>query len=365
MLKLIMSDQHCHDWTAYSHIDANGINNRLNQILNQMRRAYRIFDEECKKIKQKGIIIFGGDLFHTRGKLKPSVLNPTYAAIKELQEEYDYQLYIIAGNHDLEDITANKIGNGMQCLQDIKGVNVITEIADIRFEDGEKLALFPWYNDLNILLKDMRRYANPETTAFIHAPINGVIKGIPDHGLETKVLAELGYKRVWAGHYHKHATFMDDKVGSIGALTHQTWGDIGTLSGFVIEYEDGYYKHIEDEAPKFIDLLGLSETGFNCKNKYIRIQATIGDSEEELKQLKDEMLAKGALEVVLLREAKPTITRAVEVVEKSETGVINMDDTVVKYTRESYKDNYSAEDLAELEYLHLRIFKEAIEKHAV
>ncbi len=363
MLKLIMSDQHCHDWTAYSHIDANGINNRLNQILNQMRRAYRIFSEECKKTGQEGIVIFGGDLFHTRGKLKPSVLNPTYATIKELQEHYNFALYILAGNHDLEDNDSNEIGNSMQCLQDIKKTYVIAkateQIADIRFVGSEKLALFPWYSDLNALLRDMEKYASSETTAFIHAPINGVIEGIPNHGLDAKILSELGYKRIWAGHYHKHAMFIDGKVGSIGALTHQTWGDIGTLSGFIIEYSDGSYKHIEDEAPKFIDLLGLSEIGFDCKNKYIRIQSSIGDSEEELKQLKEEMLAKGALEVILLREAKPTIARAVEIVEKTETGVINMDDTISKYTKESYKDNYSVEDLVELEKLHLEIFKEA------
>ena len=47
-------------------------------------------------------------------------------------------------------------------------------------------------------------------------------------------LAKLGFRRVFAGHYHHHCSFEDGKVWSIGATTHQTASDIGTKAGFLL-----------------------------------------------------------------------------------------------------------------------------------
>ena len=74
----------------------------------------------------------------------------------------------------------------------------------------------------------------------IHAAVDGVIDGLPSHGIAAADLEVYGFNRVYFGHYHKELT---EKVIPVGATTHQTWGDIDSHAGFIIVGDDDTIYH--------------------------------------------------------------------------------------------------------------------------
>src|SRR5690606_6703377 len=104
---------------------------------------------------------------------------------------------------------------------------------------GRKWLMVPWVKDLHHLRRIIAE-SNEAGYLIIHAPLNGVIKGIPDHGLAPDDFEGLGFKYVFCGHYHNHRVFdiTDGHVVSVGALTHQNWGDVESQAGYIILGED-------------------------------------------------------------------------------------------------------------------------------
>ena len=134
-------------------------------------------------------------------------------------------------------------------------------------------------------------------TAVIHAPLNGVISGIPDHGLEPADLAKHGFKRIMCGHYHNHMDF--GNVVSIGALTHQTFGDIHSKAGFIIEDEKGKLTHHATSAPRFVDLTEEEPTDQAEFEACVRgnfVRARLEDAEQkDIANIKNDLEEAGAL----------------------------------------------------------------------
>ena len=87
---LVMSDVHLHDWSAFSQVD-NGVNTRLKIILREIVRA-------AGHLKKHGgdKIVITGDLFHVRGKLAPSVLNPVTDVFRRLVES-GFEIHALPG----------------------------------------------------------------------------------------------------------------------------------------------------------------------------------------------------------------------------------------------------------------------------
>ncbi|MCB7006950.1 hypothetical protein LIZ07_24145, partial [Escherichia coli] len=79
------------------------------------------------------------------------------------------------------------------------------------------VALLPWRDSMDDLRADLAHVKDAigasvasKWTAIIHAPVNGVVLGIPDHGFDGKELASYGFGLVLAGHYHNHK-----KIGTV------------------------------------------------------------------------------------------------------------------------------------------------------
>lgn len=322
---LITSDQHCHDWDQFSHREEDGVNSRLRIILNEILRAVKV-------AKKAGATChaMAGDLFHVRGSVKPSVFNPTYAALEEASCSIPTRA--LAGNHDLEGKDSNELGNAMQTLSQIPAFSAITEVTE--FED---FIMFPWFSDLDALREAMRKHANPNKDAIIHAPLNGVIKNMPDHGLDPEELAAMGYRRVFCGHLHDHREFCDGKVYSIGALTHQTWGDPGTTAGFLLVYPDRV-EHHRSEAPYFIDVdeeflaeMDKHDRSFEDEftGNYVRIK--LDDvTESDIKDIRKQVEKAGALGCLIIANKRRDTTRTASVVKSGET----LEASVAAFTKE-------------------------------
>jgi hypothetical protein len=155
----------------------------------------------------------------------------------------------IYGNHDIGSRDGAWGSNAIYALEHA-GVQCVNKP---HYFIDDNVLMLPWVEPVKSVVQLLRDKAHYHTGAdvIMHAPLNGVLSGIPDHGLDPLQVSRLGFKRVFTGHYHNHTNF-NDSVYSIGAMTHQTWSDVGTQAGFLIVTEDSV-THEPTQAPLFID----------------------------------------------------------------------------------------------------------------
>lgn len=344
---LLTSDEHCHNWSQFAHINSDGINSRLAAILNEKRNAHAALF-----VCGGSLHVSAGDLFHVRGKIEPSVFNPTFDTIVDLHRDNPkLETIILPGNHDLEGKNSSRLGNAMQQLDKIKGVTVATAPTWYNLSEHEGIFVFPWYQDLDQLRDALKeRAANPgmgvkpsDIDVVIHAPVNGVIKGIPDHGLEADELAALGFRRVFAGHYHNHKELIPGKVWSIGATTHQTWNDPGTTAGFMLVFPDRV-EHFESAAPKFVDITAIdiddeSELEMLVTGNFVRAKID-GLTEAEIVAFRKQLEDYGAKGVTIISQnSKRPVSRTGTTISASKT----LEASVAEYIENQLKPTQVAE----------------------
>lgn len=311
----ICSDVHCHDWSRFSRTDEDGVNSRLRIILNELLAC-------AAELRSNGgdTMVIAGDLFHVRGSVKPSVMNPVFETFQKIQQMGVF-VTAIAGNHDLEGKDADSLGNAMHSLGALNGFTPVVKfhtsdtVQDGGYPDGDRIFYWPWFSDLDILRKEMAARAKKAVElgwdlsridAVIHAPLNGVIKGIPEAGLTPEELSGLGYNRVFVGHFHNHKSFEDGKVYSVGATTHQTWGDPGSRAGFCLVWPDRV-KFYKSGAPEFVDIKTAGDIDEAIiKGNYVRLKID-NVTEAEIIQYRNELEEMGAIGVNIIATKKAAI----------------------------------------------------------
>lgn len=296
----ISSDQHCHDWSQFSKIDADGVNSRLRAILNELERK-----ADTLLAAGGDVMFLAGDLFHVRGKIDPEVLNPTMSTFKRICAK-GIRVCAIAGNHDLKGAHSTALGNAMQSLDEIDNFTAVVSPMLVQTASS-KVMMIPWIEDLDELRSTAKNVAAADRDLIIHAPINGVLKGLPDLGLDPAEIAAWGYRRVFCGHYHNHKEFPGG-VFSIGATTHQTWSDPGTKAGFLLVGDDVEFH--ETHAPKFVNVDSVGEiTRSNVHDCYVRLR--LQDLEPaQIEEAKRKLVDNGAINWVDHSSKKrPTIRK--------------------------------------------------------
>lgn len=305
-IKAIISDLHCHAWDSFHVTSKDGVNSRLQIILNEIKRAGLGVLEAGGKY-----LIVAGDLFHVRGSIAPSVLNPTTDAFEELVK-LGLEVIIIPGNHDLEGKTSTRISSSVTSLEKV-GCKVVDE--PTYFVECGTLVV-PWIEDIVALKRTLEKWSKSsvfttsETDLVIHAPVDGVIKGLPAHGLTSEYLAKLGFKRVFSGHYHNHKDF-GNNVYSIGAIAHHTWSDPGTRAGYLL-VDDESVKFNKSHAPEFIDIdasMDELEIGLAADRNYVRAKITKSSSEDVAK-LREFLIKSGAKGVIINAVREPIRIRS-------------------------------------------------------
>ncbi len=287
----VCSDCHLHGWSAFSATLPSGINSRLSHILAEIETAA----DNTRRAGGKRLYI-AGDLFHVRGSVSPTVLNPAIDLFTALANT-GIETRILTGNHDLESRDSEKLSSACETLRSVAGVKVVSERM-IYCDD--KVAMIPWYDSMDRVREEIDKVVAfcgkeiGEYSLILHAPLNSVIAGIPDHGFYAAELAKHGFKHVFCGHYHSHKQFPGN-VFSVGATTHQTWGDVGTLAGHLI-VDDTLVAFFESSAPKFVDFdhrWDDDEAIERCKNNFIRVRLGAA-TDEEVSMIRDHIVALGA-----------------------------------------------------------------------
>lgn len=297
----LIADLHNHNWNAFASINERGINSRLQVLLDEMKRA-------AKEVKAAGgnKLVLAGDVFHVRGSIAPTVLNPVKDTCKEIIED-GVEIIIIPGNHDLESKHSSRISSAVTALEDVG-----CKVADVpTFHEDLNVLVFPWVENIAKLKEELVSWAQlhdgreNKPDLVLHAPIDDVIIGLPAHGLTADWLASLGFKRVFAGHYHNHKDF-GNNVYSIGALAHHTWSDPGSKAGFLTVTDDGV-KWFKSHAPEFIDLtadMDKVDAEILAEGNYVRAKIRAAKN-SEIEEMRAWLLKNGAKGVVIqvLREA--------------------------------------------------------------
>lgn len=300
----LMADLHLHNWSSFSATAANGLNTRLAGLLGEIARCA----EEVHKAGGSTIVM-AGDIFHVRGSVAPSVLNPTRDWLRTVNAKYGTKFIIMPGNHDLEGKESTRVGSAVTALE----CDHVIVHNEVQYLPQAGAWLFPWFESTADLKAKLKEIADSVTDpgavdAIIHAPIDGVIAGLPLHGLEPDYLAGLGFRRVFAGHYHNHKVFAGDKVVSIGALAHHTWSDVGSRAGFLIVAPD-QVRWMKSHLPEFIDLTRLAEyepddVPMLVDGNFVRVRVDSAKS-KEVEEARQELLAMGARAVLVQPEPKP------------------------------------------------------------
>lgn len=298
----LMADLHLHNWNAFSFVTIAGINNRLQGLLHEILRC----GDEVLAAGGDTIYI-AGDVFHVRGSIAPSVLNPTLDAFRSLTSG-GIKVIILPGNHDLEGKHSDRLGSAITALEGV-GVRVCHDIEEF---PKHGVMTFPWFEKVEEL-RDCLQEVNPDvrenTVAILHAPLDGTIAGLPNHGIDPEWLGALNYRSVYAGHYHHHKEF-DHHICSIGALAHHSWSDVGTKSGFLI-IEDTGPRWMKSRLPEFIDITGdvdPVELPLIVEGNFVR--AKIESSlMSDVESLRAELIEMGAKGVVIQCVKKPVVAR--------------------------------------------------------
>lgn len=339
----IISDIHAHKWSTFSKVDPDGVNSRLRIILNEMKRA-------AAKLLELGgsTMVIAGDVFHARGSIDPEVLNPAQETIRAIMDD-GISIEAIPGNHDLLTNDTRALSSSIQTLAETFSAQGSIEIFNqprLVFGDQPR-AFVPWAPTNEALLRQIEELARlaaggvGEFDLFIHAGIDGVLAGMPDHGLSPAKLAAFGFKRVLAGHYHNHK-HLGDGIYSIGATTHQTWSDVDTKAGFLIVDEEVQWH--ASHAPSFIDVTGKDEDEMELlvPGNYVRYRGgAMKDAEvKELRRFFEECGARG-VSIQVVREtvsARPAAPRTGLSLDASVTGYVDtMKDVPASIDRDRIK----------------------------
>jgi DNA repair exonuclease SbcCD nuclease subunit len=332
---LLVSDLHCHTWQAFSTLE-NGINSRLKIILDELDRAVDVL------IKAGGnTLVIAGDLFHTRGSIDPEVFNLVHDRLEKISCR-DIIVIAIPGNHDLKSKETTTLGNSFQSFESIGLWNVITEPT---YRIDLRTWLIPWCATKDKLLEAVKEITdNYQEIAtddlIIHRGIDGVLHGVPDHGLTAAEVASWGFKRVFAGDYHNHKVMEDGKVISIGATTHQRWNDVGTKAGFILVYPDKIDWHAS-HAPSFVEITGDTpeeEVGLIADGNYVRIRS-MKLTDEETNAFREALIKEGARGVLFQTSREVVTLRGKKVDGKLTT----IDETVETYISDLGLTDYEAD----------------------
>jgi DNA repair exonuclease SbcCD nuclease subunit len=338
----LIADLHFHSWSAFSEIDESGVNSRLSMLLKEIDRV-------AAQTKAAGgtKVYVAGDVFHVRGSLAPSVLNPVKAALLAAVKIHNVTFVILPGNHDMERRDSHVISNAVTALES----DSIVVCSYPTFFVDDRVAVFPWFEKVSDFCDAVSKFKDSITTEghdcsefdiLIHAPVNEVILNLPSHGLSAEYLQGIGFKRVFAGHFHNHKD-LGGGVFSIGAIAHHTWSDVGTKAGFLIVTETEV-KWFKSHCPDFVEI-GMIENEddmihakLRADGNYVKVR-TDSTKTADINGLKDFFLKAGAKGVVVHSIPKATAVRPGAPATKTH---LSLEETVAQFAKTAATKNYEA-----------------------
>lgn len=298
----IISDTHCHNWSTFYSVGPDGVNSRLRIILDEIERAATV-------VKEMGgdKLFHAGDLFHVRGAIAPSVLNPVLETFERIVR-MGVTPILICGNHDAEFRDADEVGSAVNALEAL-GCHVYNHPGILSFDDDDgEFFLIPYVANSEAIYEIVTKTASLNFTVICHAAFSGVFAHVDKNVLDPKVFdANSKIKHVFAGHLHNHKR-LSDKCWSVGALCQHNWGDIYSKAGFITVDGDDVQFH-ESQAPRFVEIgsdTNPKDAPSIVSGNYVRASCSM--DEKEAREFRDYLTSLGARAVTLLNQPKTIVS---------------------------------------------------------
>ncbi len=167
-----------------------------------------------------------GDLVDRRQYINFNTLQ--YLKDHIIDKLQNYDVHIIAGNHDVFYKSTNRV-NALQLLVSDK-CNVYIDPTEIQI-DETSILLLPWINSENFACSMEAIEQSKSSLCFGHLEISGfeMFKGaLCDHGLSHSLFDK--FDMVLSGHFHHKSNRTN--VYYLGAPYQMTWSDYGFERGF-------------------------------------------------------------------------------------------------------------------------------------
>ncbi len=265
----LFSDLHAHPFAQYARVLPNGRNSRLQDALDAMAEVFDAARKECV-----GAIVFGGDLFHTFGRIDTTTLSDVFDRLAGVAPDGP-PLFLLVGNHDQADRSG---AHALRAFRSLPHVVVMEKPGWHMHPRAPGLGVFavPYTDDTNEVRRHLREAAAGRSAtwtrslAVLHAGFDGAQTGTHEYRMRAELSASDvpdGFDLVASGHYHQ-PQWIDQRrrIAYIGALTHQSWGDVNQPRGYALaDLARGTMSWHETSAPRFVrvapTVLGIIRAG--------------------------------------------------------------------------------------------------------
>lgn len=153
--------------------------------------------------ENRDILIFEGDIFHSRESINVRIHDEALTIFKKLSEKFKRGIYIIVGNHDVYYKDRNVV-HSLKAISHISDNIHVYENPEILSINGQHTFLMlPWNDSVSKLNEVIVENSDICKYIICHADIKGLKFNKwtkVEHGLDIETLA--GYERVYAGHIH-------------------------------------------------------------------------------------------------------------------------------------------------------------------
>ena len=210
---------------------------------------------------ETSILMFTGDIFHSREFLNVYILRQVIDLFKRLSDIFKRGIYIILGNHDEYNLKTRGV-NSVQLLDELlENVHVFTDAGELNIVGPDNMEydflMLPWQYDQAAILNSLQSHYETSEYVFAHMDIdefkyNKVVNidgGIPVDALRS-------YKRIYSGHIH--AKQEKHNVLYLGAPYQMDRGDMNTERGYYVmrlidgEILETFVPNIM--SPKFVEI---------------------------------------------------------------------------------------------------------------
>lgn len=254
---LVLADLHVHNYKENSTTLEGGVNSRCAEIVDTI-------DQAKKFAVGAGIdrALICGDLFHTRGNVRPSVQNAVADALRRMVND-GINVRIIPGNHDLENFRY-----GASACDILKGISdgwdtsvKVAPAGEVTYWAEDKIIAIPYIHDISDF-KGALEQAAKDYPEFECVMMHQGIDDFAGHGYgETTITANylrsvVGEgKLVFSGHYHTRGTDETKSIFSVGAICQHNFGDENDDRGFLVASTSAAgCTWFPTEAPKYVTI---------------------------------------------------------------------------------------------------------------
>ncbi len=251
----LFSDLHAHPFHQYARVLPSGRNSRLQDALDAIGTVRRAAVAHGARA-----VVFGGDLFHTMGRLDVGTLNGVFAEIAAFWADR-LPVFLLVGNHDQADKSGR---HALEVFKVLEHVVVMDEPGWYGHARAPGLAVhgIPYREDTGAVRSLLGEISPAPAGAshrllVLHAGFDGARTGPHEYRMTSELTARDipdGFDLVLSGHYHL-PQWIDERrrIAYIGALTHQSWGDANQPRGYAIaDLSTRTIERFDAGAPRFL-----------------------------------------------------------------------------------------------------------------